>query len=151
MTTNSNNNHNNHNNNSRPWILVTGGCGYIGSHTILCLLQKDYNIVVVDNLSNASSQSLDRVAHDILGMTKEQRNERLVFYKVDLCHEDDLRNVFETSPRFQACIHFAGLKVGRLVGWLGMGRTRFMQCNAMQSHRIASNYTAWKPCSTRSF
>jgi UDP-glucose 4-epimerase len=93
-----------------PCILVTGGCGYIGSHTITCLLERKYNVVVVDNLSNSSAVSLDRVA-EIVGLTKEEREERLVFYNVDVCDEAALRKVFESSPRFLSCIHFAGLKV----------------------------------------
>jgi len=95
---------------SSKWILVTGGCGYIGTHTITCLLEKDYSVVVVDNLSNSSSVSLDRVA-EITGLDSKQRSERLVFYEVDLCDEGKLREVFEKSPKFVGCIHFAGLKV----------------------------------------
>jgi UDP-glucose 4-epimerase len=92
-------------------ILVAGGAGYIGSHTLTCLLQQGYNVVVVDNLINSSSISLDRVC-EIVGLTPEQRAERLKFYKVDICNEAELRKVFEASPvTFQSCIHFAGLKV----------------------------------------
>lgn len=90
-------------------ILVTGGCGYIGSHTIVCLLNQGYNVVVVDNLSNSSKVSLDRVS-EICNLTPEERQKRLVFYEVDICNEDGLRKVFQESPKFQACIHFAGLK-----------------------------------------
>lgn len=90
-------------------ILVTGGCGYIGTHTIVCLLGQGYNVVVVDNLVNASSVSLDRVV-EITGLTEEERKERLIFHHVDICDKEALRKVFETSPQFQACIHFAGLK-----------------------------------------
>ena len=43
-------------------ILVTGGCGYIGSHTTLCLLESGYEVIVLDNLSNSSAESLSRVA-----------------------------------------------------------------------------------------
>jgi GDP-mannose 4,6 dehydratase len=92
------------------WILVTGGCGYIGSHTIVVLLQKGYNVVAVDNLSNASERSLDRVAA-IVGLSPDQRDRRLKFCKVDLCDRPALEQVFQTSPTFRACIHFAGLKV----------------------------------------
>jgi UDP-glucose 4-epimerase len=92
------------------WILVTGGCGYIGSHTIVVLLQKGYSVVAVDNLVNASEKSLDRVA-TIVGLSPEQRSQRLKFCKVDLCDRRALDDVFQTSPKFQACIHFAGLKV----------------------------------------
>jgi len=91
-------------------ILVAGGAGYIGSHTIVCLLQANYNVVVVDNLVNSSPVSLDRVA-EIVGLDEEERKTRVVFHQVDICDEAALRKVFETSPKFEACIHFAGLKV----------------------------------------
>ncbi len=69
-------------------------------------------MVVVDNLVNSSSVSLDRVV-EIAGLSDEERSQRLTFYEVDLCDKESLRKVFETSPTFQACIHFAGLKVCR--------------------------------------
>lgn len=96
---------------SSPCILVTGGCGYIGSHTIFCLLEKGYDVVVVDNLSNSSPISLDRVA-ELASLSEEDRKKRLVFHQVDICDEAGLRKVFESSPKFTSCIHFAGLKVG---------------------------------------
>lgn len=91
-------------------VLVTGGCGFIGSHTIVLLLQQGYNVVVVDNLSNSSPQSLDRVSK-IVGLSQEDRALRLIHHTVDICDEAAFRQVFETSPKFCACIHFAGLKV----------------------------------------
>ena len=97
---------------SAPFVLVAGGCGYIGTHTVVVLLQKGYNVVVVDNLVNSSSKSLDAVCQ-IVGLTAEQRKERLVYHNVDICHEAPMRKIFEGSPTFAACIHFAGLKVGR--------------------------------------
>jgi len=99
-------------NTTPPTILVTGGCGFIGSHTIVCLLNaaEQYNVVVVDNLVNSSSVSLDRVA-EITKLTDEARKERLVFHKVDMRNEADMKKGFESSPKFTACIHFAGLKV----------------------------------------
>lgn len=90
-------------------ILVTGGAGFIGSHTIVCLLEQGYNVVVVDNLSNASMTSLDRVA-ELADLDEAARKERLVFHDVNLCDRDALKQIFETSPTFSACIHFAGLK-----------------------------------------
>jgi UDP-glucose 4-epimerase len=91
-------------------VLVTGGCGYIGTHTIVCLLEQGYNVVVVDNMSNSSSVSLDAVA-EIAQLGGEERSKRLILHEVDVCDKEALRKVFETSPTFQACIHFAGLKV----------------------------------------
>ena len=97
-----------------PCILVTGGCGYIGSHTIACLLTSPakYSVVVLDNLSNSSRVSLDRVA-EITGLKDkpDELRSRLVFHEVDLCDKDAMRKVFEQSPKFDSCIHFAGLKV----------------------------------------
>jgi len=90
-------------------ILVTGGAGYIGTHTILCLLKDGYNVVVVDNLVNSTVTSLDRVA-ELACLDSNSRKERLVFHNVDLCDRDALKQIFENSPTFSSCIHFAGLK-----------------------------------------
>lgn len=76
----------------------------------MLLLEQNYDVVVVDNLSNSSEKSLDRV-QKIVGFDDEQRKKRLVFHNVDVCDEAALRKVFEKSPTFEACIHFAGLKV----------------------------------------
>jgi UDP-glucose 4-epimerase len=82
-------------------ILVTGGCGYIGSHAVVSLLNSGFEPVVFDNLSNSSSVSLDRV-FDITGREVD-------FYKGDLTCLDDLDRVFSLH-KFEAVIHFAGLK-----------------------------------------
>lgn len=100
---------------TRPTILLTGGCGYIGNHTLVLLLEKGYNAVIVDNLVNSSAISLDRVAK-IADLSEDERKERIVFHQIDICDEVAFRKVFETSPTFQACIHFAGLKV-RSIDW----------------------------------
>jgi UDP-glucose 4-epimerase len=82
-------------------ILVTGGAGYIGSHTCLELLGNDYEVTVVDNLSNSKEESLKRVM-DLAG-------KRLEFYKVNLLDKASLNEVFGKAT-FDAVIHFAGLK-----------------------------------------
>ncbi len=82
-------------------ILVTGGAGYIGSHTGLELLKAGHAVTVVDNLSNSKTASLERV-QELAGKT-------LVFHKVDLLDKDALRNIFSNSS-FEAVVHFAGLK-----------------------------------------
>jgi UDP-glucose 4-epimerase len=82
-------------------ILVTGGAGYIGSHTCLELLQAGYEVIVVDNLSNSKEESLKRV-QELTGKT-------LALYKVDLLDKDALKAVFDKSS-IDAVIHFAGLK-----------------------------------------
>ena len=86
---------------NRMKILVTGGAGYIGSHTCIELLKKGYELVVVDNLSNSSRESLVRVER-ISGKS-------LAFHQVDLLDKDALEDVFRNHTFF-AVIHFAGLK-----------------------------------------
>ena len=82
-------------------ILVTGGVGFIGSHTLIALHEAGHETVVVDNLSNANPVALERVAR-IIG-------EEIPFFKVDIRDRDGLEKVFAAHP-FDACIHFAGLK-----------------------------------------
>lgn len=82
-------------------ILVTGGAGYIGSHTCVELLNAGYDVVVVDNLSNSSEESLERV--------KEITGKEITFYKVDLLDFDGLDKVF-AKENIDAVIHFAALK-----------------------------------------
>ncbi len=82
-------------------ILVTGGAGYIGSHTTLELLQAGYDVVVVDNLSNASEESLRRV--------QKLTGRSLDFHQVDLLDPEALDAVFQQHD-IDAVIHFAALK-----------------------------------------
>jgi len=82
-------------------ILVTGGAGYIGSHTCVELLNENYDIVVLDNLSNSSKESLNRVKN----ITKKS----LDFYKADLLDKKQIIAVF-SEHKIDAVIHFAGLK-----------------------------------------
>jgi UDP-glucose 4-epimerase len=82
-------------------ILITGGAGYIGSHTCVQLLNAGYDIIVFDNLSNASAKSLLRV---------EKITDKCVpFIQGDIRNKNDLENVFE-HHKIEAVIHFAGLK-----------------------------------------
>ncbi len=94
-------------------ILITGGAGFIGSHTAVEFLNAGYDIVVVDNLCNSSAKSLERV--------KEITGKDFPFYRVDLCDKDALEKVFVENPEIDSAIHFAGLKaVGESVqkpGW----------------------------------
>lgn len=84
-------------------ILVTGGAGYIGSHTCIELLNAGYQVTVVDNLSNAKEESLKRV--------EEITGESVPFQQVDLLDKDALEEVFIKTPvPFDSVIHFAGLK-----------------------------------------
>ena len=82
-------------------VLVTGGAGYIGSHTVVELQNAGYDVVVLDNLSNASEKALDRVSK-ITGKPVK-------FYKADILDRDALNNIFDKET-IESCIHFAGLK-----------------------------------------
>lgn len=82
-------------------ILVTGGAGYIGSHTCVELLNNDYEVVVVDNLYNSCEEALRRV--------EKITGKALTFYEGDLLDQDMLETVFE-KERPEAVIHFAGYK-----------------------------------------
>lgn len=90
---------------TRRNVLVTGGAGYIGTHTVLSLIEANYDVTVVDNLVNASEEGLNRV-RELTGCDTE----RIKFFNVDLCDSSALETVFQNSPRFTSCIHFAGLK-----------------------------------------
>nr|MBF0221872.1 UDP-glucose 4-epimerase GalE [Desulfobulbaceae bacterium] len=82
-------------------ILVTGGAGYIGSHTCLELLNAGYEVVVVDNLVNSKQESLRRV--------EQLTGKSITFFEVDLLNEHELDKVFKQHA-IDAVIHFAGLK-----------------------------------------
>lgn len=82
-------------------ILVTGGAGYIGSHTCVELLNAGYEIIVLDNLSNSSEKCLDAV--------KQLTGKDFPFYKVDMLDKDEMEKVFAEN-KIDAVIHFAGLK-----------------------------------------
>jgi len=82
-------------------VLVTGGAGYIGSHTCVELLNEGFEIVVVDNLANSKKESLQRV--------EKLTGKKVPFYQVDLRNKAALNDVF-TENNIDAVIHFAGLK-----------------------------------------
>ena len=86
-------------------ILVTGGAGFIGSHTVVDLLQNGYQVVVVDNLSNASEKVLDRI-DQIVG---DELAGNLTFYRADVADREALDVIFDEYP-ISAVIHFAGYK-----------------------------------------
>ena len=83
-------------------ILITGGAGYIGSHTAVEFLNAGYEVIIADNYVNSSPKVLDRI-RTITG--KEFRA-----YEVDLCDKEALRRVFVENPGIDSAIHFAGLK-----------------------------------------
>ena len=82
-------------------ILVTGGTGYIGSHTAVELLNSNYEIVIVDNLSNSKIEVVDKI--------KQITGKDFKFYQIDLRDKDKLSNIFK-EDKIDAVIHFAGLK-----------------------------------------
>ncbi len=114
-------------------ILVTGGAGYIGSHTCIELLQAGYEVVVVDNLINSKEESLKRV--------QELTGETLAFHKVDLLNKRELDDVFHKSS-IDAVIHFAGLKaVGESVSiplhyYHNNVTGTLILCDVMQKYKV---------------
>ncbi|ORX94982.1 UDP-galactose 4-epimerase [Basidiobolus meristosporus CBS 931.73] len=86
----------------KDYVLVTGGAGYIGSHTCLELLNAGFQVVVVDNLSNSSEEAIRRI--------RKLSGKDLEFRKVDIGDEAALDAVFNEFPDIWAVIHFAGLK-----------------------------------------
>lgn len=82
-------------------ILVTGGCGYIGSHTCCELLENGYDVVIIDNLCNSKEE--------VVGIIKDITKKDLKFYKGDVCDEELVDKVFN-DEKIDAVIHFAGLK-----------------------------------------
>jgi UDP-glucose 4-epimerase len=82
-------------------ILITGGTGYIGSHTCVELLNEGYDLVVVDNFSNSKPHILDKI--------KELTGKDFTFYEVDLLQKDELNKIFNNHD-INAVIHFAGYK-----------------------------------------
>ena len=82
-------------------VLVTGGCGYIGSHTCVELLDSGYDVVVVDNLSNSKEDVIDKI--------KKITNKDFKFYEGDCCDKELLNHIFKGN-NIDAVIHFAGFK-----------------------------------------
>lgn len=82
-------------------ILVTGGAGYIGSHTAIALAERGHNVVIADNLSNSSRTAVERI--------EQLANVKVAFHEVDLLDPDALGDVFRQHP-ITSVIHFAGLK-----------------------------------------
>ncbi len=116
-------------------ILVTGGAGYIGSHTCVELLNAGYEVVVVDNLYNSSPKSLERV--------EQITGKKVTFYEVDLLDRDALNEIFEKET-IEAVIHFAGLKaVGESVAkpleyYHNNITGTLILCDVMRNHGVKS-------------
>lgn len=82
-------------------ILVTGGTGYIGSHTVVSLIENNYEVIIVDNLSNSKLEVLNRI--------EKITGKKPVFYQIYVQNKDEMRQIFE-KYHIDAIIHFAGLK-----------------------------------------
>lgn len=83
-------------------VLVTGGAGYIGSHTVVALLEANRDVVIIDNLSNSSEEAIRRV--------EKLTAKKVSFHKVDLRDYDGVCGVLKAHPDIDSVIHFAGLK-----------------------------------------
>ncbi|HFU9552668.1 TPA: UDP-glucose 4-epimerase GalE [Streptococcus agalactiae] len=114
-------------------ILITGGAGYIGSHTCIELLNNNYKIIVVDNLSNSSIESLNRV--------KEITGKQFEFYKESVLNREKMNEIF-LQNNIEAVIHFAGFKaVGEsttipLTYYYNNIISTIILCDVMQKHNV---------------
>jgi UDP-glucose 4-epimerase len=114
-------------------VLLTGGAGYIGSHTCVVLLENGYDVVVVDNLCNSSQESLRRV--------EKITGQPVAFYRSDLRDETAMNNIFRRHS-IDAVIHFAGLKsvaesVDQPLAYYGNNiNSTLVLCAVMQKHEV---------------
>jgi len=114
-------------------IFVTGGAGYIGSHTIVELLNRGYDVVAVDNFVNSKPEAIKRVM--------ELAGREFVFYEMDVCDAEKLDKVF-SEHNFDCVIHFAGLKaVGESVGkpleyYENNLNSTLTLCETMKKHNV---------------
>ncbi|MCU5459275.1 MULTISPECIES: UDP-glucose 4-epimerase GalE [Bacillus cereus group] len=114
-------------------ILITGGAGYIGSHTCIELLNNNYKIIVVDNLSNSSIESLNRV--------KEITGKQFEFYKESVLNREKMNEIF-LENNIEAVIHFAGFKaVGEstaipITYYYNNIISTIILCDVMQKHHV---------------
>ncbi len=118
-------------------VLVTGGAGFIGSHTCVELIERGYSVVVVDDLSNSSRKAIDRVR----AITGTEGTDRLAFYEASILDEAALELVFARHD-IDAIIHFAGLKaVGESVArpleyyWNNVAGTMVL-CRVARAHGV---------------
>ncbi len=115
-------------------ILVAGGAGYIGSHTCVELLEAGYDVVVVDNLYNASKESLKRV--------EKITGKKVTFYEVDILDREGLNKVFDAHTDIEAVIHFAGYKavgesVQKPIEYYHNNMTgTLVLCDVMREHNV---------------
>lgn len=114
-------------------ILVTGGAGYIGSHTCIELLKAGYDVIVVDNLYNSSEKAIQRV--------EEISGKKVTFYKADILDREKLNEIFDKES-IDSVIHFAGLKavgesVAKPLEYYHNNMTgTFILCEVMRDHNV---------------
>ena len=114
-------------------ILVTGGAGYIGSHTCIELLNEGHEVVVMDNLYNASEKALERV--------EKITGKKVIFYKEDMLNKEGMNKIFD-EQKIDAVIHFAGLKavgesVSKPLEYYHNNMTgTFNLCDVMRNHGV---------------
>ena len=114
-------------------VLVTGGAGYIGSHTCVELLNAGYEVVVVDNLYNSSEKALERV--------EQITGKKVTFYQADLLDQEAIKKIFDQES-IDSVIHFAGLKavgesVHKPLEYYHNNLTgTFILCDEMRSHGV---------------
>lgn len=82
-------------------ILVTGGTGYIGSHTCVALLNEGHSVIIADNLSNSKVETFEKI--------KQITKKEITFYQIDVCDEVSVKTIF-SNHKLDGVIHFAGLK-----------------------------------------
>ena len=117
-------------------VLVTGGAGYIGSHTCVELLNAGYEVVVVDNLYNSSEKALERV--------EQITGKKVTFYQADLLDQEAIKKIFDQES-IDSVIHFAGLKavgesVHKPLEYYHNNLTgTFILCDEMRSHGVKKN------------
>ena len=114
-------------------ILVTGGAGYIGSHTCLELIAQGHQVIIADNLSNSHRLSVERI--------QSISQKEIVFYEVNLCYEKAIEDIFQTHA-IDAVIHFAGFKaVGEsvekpLMYYQNNLESTLVLCKTMERHKV---------------
>ena len=95
------------------YVLVTGGSGFIGSHTSLVLLEKKYNLVIIDSYINSSSESINRIAK-IAKLSENEISSRIIVFKGDLRDYHFIYEIFsdffKSGKIIESVIHFSGLK-----------------------------------------
>lgn len=108
-------------------ILVTGGTGYIGSHTVVELLNDNHEVIIVDNLSNSSKDVLDKI--------EEITGKKCKFYEADIRDKETMQKVFKEN-NIESVIHFAGLKA---VGESVEKPLEYYDNNVIRNNKIIRN------------